>query len=176
MKKLIEDFKKALGGLAYSDLGEMQTREQKALAVDAMPIPTALQEDAGQRALASRNRRVVLVVQERLDAAAVKYAVNTCERMAASLDILCTAGRDAADKAVSPFIQMFRDKQITHRIVVKRGSLEQAIADHTHAEPGTLLVVAGAGDQLEPAVPSRTERRRPNWRLDFPLVVVMDNS
>lgn len=174
MKTLWKDIKTAFDALAHADLGELKPPEQKAELLNALPPATALQQKMASRR-AARTRQVVLAIEDRLSPATMKYAVNTCQRVDASLDLLCTVSQAVAEKAIAPYLEMLKTADIAWRIAVRQGPLPQAIANYTRTQPGTLLVVAGADTALHAKAARGGSSRGANWRLDFPLVVVGDN-
>lgn len=176
MKSLIEDLKKALDALAYADLGELKPQDDKEQLLHTLPPATALQQSAASRQSQRNTRRVVLALGESLRPGAMKYAVNTCQRMKASLDVLCVSSQHAAEQALKPHLAMLRDAQVACRIVVERGPLAAAVARHTQSQAGTLLVVAGAEDEKQLKSPRSDRSPFSSWKLEFPLVVVMDNA
>jgi hypothetical protein len=174
VKTLWQDIKTALDALAHADLGELKPQEQKAELLNALPPATALQQKMAGRRVA-RSRQVVLAIEGRLPPAAMQYAVNTCQRVDADLDLLCTVSQAVAEKAIVPYVDMLRAADIAWRIAVRNGPLPQAITNYTRTQPGTLLVVAGADTELHARTAQGGPSRSAAWRLDFPLVVVGDN-
>lgn len=171
MKSFIQDIKKAAAGFAYADLGEMKTFEQKA---EVLGVSAA--EVAAQTVDLARSKRVVLAVKDDLQASAVKYAVNSCLRMNASLDILCCCPQEMAERLIQPHLDIIQAQGIPYFVVLRREAFSRAVTAYTKAVPDVLFVVVGSDELVNGSTTARESNKEAKWIGDLPLVVVMGNA
>ena len=95
--------------------------------------------------MAGENKRVLLAIQSGLrEGKIMRYAVSTCKRNNADLDILFVAPAGATDKAIRPLIKEAKREGVHCRIVRRKGRLTDAIISYTNSERNVLFVVVEA--------------------------------
>lgn len=151
---------------------------QRALEVAAF----AEEGDLGNaRSLMRENRRVLLALRGlQGDARTLTYALNTCRRIGAGLDLLCVADRTVADedlrRALAPYLASLAETGITCRLSSCAGCIKEQIIRYTKAHPEISFVVVESAGVLDRGCAANDERRISHlWkRLTCPLVVVSD--
>jgi hypothetical protein len=128
------------------------------------------------RQIMKEERRVLLAVREhRMDCKTLKYALNTCRRVDADLDILYVSVSGATDPVLDGFLTDLRAGGILYRIIERTGCLKQAIIDYTNSRKEVLFVVIESSDNLDVDCSVRDRRLSESWnKLKCPLVVVSE--
>ncbi len=126
MKKKIEDL---MSAVSFAEEGEFETA----------------------REFLKDERRVLLALMKgQVDRRTFRYAMNTCKRIGAGLDILYVSSTDAPDTAFDECISELGKEGISHRLVQRSGCLKQAIIDYTALKKRSSL---------------RSSSRQRTWRL-----------
>lgn len=127
------------------------------------------------RELMKEERRVLLAVRRgHMGRKTFRYAVNTCKRIGASLDVLYVAPSEDEDPTLTQCISELGSEGIDCRIVRKSGCLKQAIIDYTNSRKGILFAVTESAEHLDAECESGGLSEA--WRnLRCPLVVVADS-
>lgn len=127
-----------------------------------------------------QERRVLLAVRRgQVDAGTLKYALNTCKRVKAGLDILYLS-RDhapaaAGDPLLGNFLSELRADGIEHAVTYRTGCMKQEIIDYTNAKGSVLFVVIESSEGLDVDCNGRDRKLSGLWQdLRCPLVVVAD--
>jgi len=120
-------------------------------------------------------RRVLLAVRkDQVDRKTFRYAVNTCKRINAALDILYISPSKAEDPALQQYLSELTREGINYRLVQRGGCLKQAIIDYANTVKGILFAVTESSDNLE--VDCKGMKASKAWKdLKCPLVVVQDS-
>lgn len=128
------------------------------------------------REILNEERRVLLAVRERrVDDKTLRYAVNTCKRVKADLDILHISASESGDSMLERFLGGLREEDILYRLIRKSGCLKQAIIDYTNSRKEILFVVIESSDTLDIDCAGKDKRLSESWKnLRCPLVVVSD--
>ena len=136
---------------------------------------------AGAKSLMRENRRVLLALRGlEGDARTMTYALNTCRRIGAGLDVLCVADRALSDTdlrgAIAPFLASVAEAGILCRPSSAAGCIKEQIVRYTKAHPEVSFVVVESTGVLDRGCGADDERRLSQlWkRLACPLVVVSD--
>lgn len=121
-----------------------------------------------------KEKRVLLAANKgNIDFKAFKYAVNTCKRINAGLDILIVASGNENTSAMEQILHELDKEGIKHMVSKREGCLKQAIVDYTNSEKDILFVVIESTDGLETGCGTKTKKLSEAWqRLRCPLVVV----
>ena len=105
----------------------------------------------------------------------MRYAVSTCKRNNADLDILFVAPAGATDKAIRPLIKEAKREGVHCRIVCRKGRLTDAIIDYTSSERNIIFVVVESLNGLNREGNLHNGSLSRAWdSLGCPLVVVSD--
>jgi hypothetical protein len=138
-------------------------------------------DHVGARSLARESRRVLLALRGlESDARTMSYALNTCRRIDAGLDVLFVADRVLEDHdlrgALGPFLASCAEAGIPCRPVAAAGCIKEQIVRYTKAHPEVSFVVVESAGVLDGGCGADDERRLSHlWkRLTCPLVVVSD--
>jgi hypothetical protein len=128
------------------------------------------------RQMMREERRVLLAVREcRIDRKTLTYAMNTCRRVDADLDILYVSVSRAANPVLDRFLNELREQGILCRVIQRTGCLKQAIIDYTNSRREVLFVVIESSDNLDIDCSVRNRRLSESWNnLKCPLVIVSD--
>lgn len=127
--------------------------------------------------LLKEERRVLLAVRNgAMDRRTLRYAVNTCKRLDASLDILYVSSSEAKDADLAQFTSELQADGIDYRLVRKGGCLKQAIIDYTTSKKEILFAVTESTENLDADCKGNGRRLSDAWRnLECPLVVVTES-
>jgi hypothetical protein len=135
----------------------------------------------GAQSLMRENRRVLLALRGlEGDARTMTYALNTCRRIGAGLDVLFVADRALPDedlrRALAPFLANLAEAGIPCRTTPAAGCIKEQIIRYTKAHPEVSFVVVESAGVLGRGCGIDDERRLSKlWkRLTCPLVVVSD--
>lgn len=155
LKKMMGKIEDALSAVSFAEEGEFRTATE----------------------ILKEQRRVLLAVRDgRLERRTLKYALNTCKRVNAELDILHVS-RGAALPGLEEFFSELNKEGITYRVIAKSGCLKQAIIEHTDSNREILFVVIESSDNLDVDCAGKEKRLSESWRnLKCPLVVVSESA
>ncbi|HXX53322.1 MAG TPA: universal stress protein [Thermodesulfovibrionales bacterium] len=150
LKRKIEEM---LSAISFAEEGEFETARQ------------FLKED----------RRVLLAVRkDQADRRTFRYAINTCKRINAALDILYISPSKEQDPALQLCLSELTHEGINYRLVQKGGCLKQAVIDYANTIKGILFAVTESSDKLD--VDCKGMNTSKAWKdLKCPLVVVEEN-
>ena len=136
---------------------------------------------SGAQNLMREHRRVLLALRGLAgDARTMTYALNTCQRIGAGLDVLFVADRTLSDEdlrgALAPFLVNLAEAGISCRHTSAAGCIKEQIIHYTKAHPEVSFVVVESAGVLDRGCGADDERRLSKlWkRLTCPLVVVTD--
>jgi hypothetical protein len=121
-------------------------------------------------------KRVLLAI--RLGQAGIKtlkYAVNTCKRINADLDILVVAPPGNRGEDLTSFVNEAKREHVRCRVIKKNGCLKQRIIDYINSKSDIIFVVIESSESLERECDVYDRRLSRAWdSLRCPLVVVSD--
>jgi len=170
MKKLTDDLKRMLDGLACQDAGDYLSLDEKLRhidrsgQVDGVETATAV----APRACASR-RQIAVVINRGSTEAAFEHALQACQRLGAHLDLLLSG--PASRERVVQLEAAVQRAGVTSRSIYLSGSITKAIADYAGQHYLLIYIVAALDDpdlaeMIEDALPARRKH------LPVPLVLV----
>ncbi len=153
------------------DITGMGRLKQRMMSFEtAMSVASFAEEgEAGMaRELVNDDRRILLAVtSEQVDKKTFRYAVNTCKRIGAHLDILYVSESDAPDPLFEECLAELRAEGVNYRLMLKKGSLKQSIIEYTNKKKKILFAVIGNK--------GISKGMSQTWQnLKCPLVVVED--
>ena len=162
----------------FSGARRLVGRMQQALEVAAFAEEG---DRAGALSMAREHRRVLLALRGlEGDARTMTYALNTCKRVGAGLDVLFVADRALSDAdlrgALAPFLASLAAAGIPCRPTSAAGCIKEQIIRYTKTHPEVSFVVVESAGVLDRGCGIDDERRLSKlWkRLTCPLVVVSD--
>ncbi len=152
LKKKIEDL---MSAVSFAEEGEFDTARQ----------------------LLKEERRVLLAVRkEHVDGKIFKYALNTCKRIGASLDILYISSSETKDPVLEQCLSDLKEEGVNYRLIRKSGCLKEEIIDYTTLKKEILFAVTESSDNLEVDCKGKGKSLSEAWqKLKCPLVVVADS-
>lgn len=149
LKKKIEDM---MAAISFAEEGEFDTA----------------------RDLMKEERRVLLALRRgQVDGKTFRYALNTCKRIGASLDILYVSSPETSDPALHQCLSELKEEGIDYKLILKSGCLKQEILEHTKSRKGILFVIIESSESMDKDCNDRDFRE--SWqKLRCPLVVVSE--
>lgn len=128
------------------------------------------------RQMLKEERRVLLAVKKgQVERKALKYALNTCKRIGAHLDILYVADDEtdgAADPVLTGFCSDIEKEGIRCEVISRSGCLKQRVVEYTNSRKDILFVVIESAEDLDAGC-GKGKRLSDSWNdLKCPLVVV----
>ena len=152
LKKKIEDL---MSAVSFAEEGEAETA----------------------REFLKEERRVLLAVRRgQVDRKTFRYALNTCRRVGAKLDVLYISPVETPDEALEEWLSELKNERIEYRLIRKNGCLKQEIVDYTNTKKEILFAVTESTDSLDADCKGRGRGLSEAWRnLKCPLVVVAES-
>jgi arginyl-tRNA synthetase len=154
IKRMIGQIENALAAVSFAEEAEFETA----------------------REMLKEERRVLLALREhRIDEKTLKYALNTCKRVKANLDILYVSAGSVVTPRVEQFLSVLEKEGIVYRLIQKSGCLKQAIIDYTTSNREILFAVIESSESLDVDCAGTEGRLSESWKnLRCPLVVVSE--
>lgn len=154
LKKMMEKIENAMSAVSFAEEGEF----------------------ASAKEILKEERRVLLAVREhQIDSRTLRYALNTCRRVGADLDVLYASSTETTEPLLEHFLTELREGGILYRFIRKQGCLKQAIIDYTNSKKEILFVVIESSEHLDVDCVRKDRRLSESWNnLRCPLVVVSD--
>lgn len=124
-------------------------------------------------------RRILFAVKNgQIDKKTLRYAINTCKRIGAGLDIMYLSSDSSKIGLKLKDFQSGLEKEGIHCRLIKRdGYLRQEIVDYTSSNKEVLFVVIESSDDIEHEHKGNERRLSESWKnLKCPLVVVTDGA
>ena len=102
-------------------------------------------EDGIARKLINDDRRILLAVtREQLSRKTFRYAVNTCERIEAQLDIMYISESDGPEPLLDECLAELRSGGVDYHLMHTKGTLKKSIIDYTNKKKNILFAVIGS--------------------------------
>jgi hypothetical protein len=151
-KKMMNRIEDTLAAVSFAEEGEFETAKK----------------------ILNEERRVLLALRDsRVDSKTLRYAMNTCKRVGAGLDILYVSSSGLMDSILDRYQAELRDNDVPFRLIRKSGCLKQAIIDYTNTQKEVLFAVIESSDHLDVECAGKNRRLAESWKnLRCPLVVV----
>ena len=172
MKKLTEDLKRMLDGLACQDAGDYLPMDEKlrrigrqaGLDVHKVEQPAAPQPTA-------TTRRIAVVINKGSTDAAFNHALQSCQRLDAHLDLLLLG--PVSRERVAQLGNALRRAGVAYQAVYMTGPVARGVADYTKQHYSLIYLVAAVDD---PDIAEMLEEVQPARRgyLPVPLVLIGD--
>jgi hypothetical protein len=154
-------------------------KTMKSLETAIMAASFAEEGDTGTaRELLKEERGVLLAIRrEQMDKKTFRYAVNTCKRIGARLDIMYISPTDVLDPLLEECLSELKAEGVNYRLIHKSGCLKQEIIDYTNKKKEILFAVTESSENLDVDCNGKGKSKRLSeaWQnLKCPLVVVAD--
>ncbi len=174
MKKLSNDLKRILSGLAHQDDGEFLSMDEKmkALGVGSdsrvkslSPTPSLVRKTVTQR--------IALISDGRGLGAPLDYAIDACSRQASKIDLLI---HDAVDTShISAIEKKIQEADLDYQRIQLGSDVTGEIVSYIHNHPSLIFLVALPDDGpvkvlIEEVIPKR------GGRIPVPLVLIEDRA
>lgn len=159
-KKFMKTLEDIMAASAFAEAGEFETA----------------------REILRENRRVLLALRSgQIDQKILKYALNTCRRVVANLDILFVSSPSVTEEnnpTLKEFMSELEKEGINCRLIRKGGCLEKEIKEYTDSHDEIAFVIIESSDALEinKSKGSKLLEAWQNLNLKCPLVVVTDST
>jgi hypothetical protein len=142
--------------------------------LSAITFAEAGEFDSARELMTGRKKRVLLAIQSGPEEGnAMRYALNTCKRNNADLDILFVAPARMTDMSLRPFYKEAKLEGVNCRTVRRKGRLTDAIIDYTNSERDILFVVVESLTGLDRGGSLHEGGLSTGWdNLRCPLVVI----
>jgi hypothetical protein len=157
MKRFAKRFEDIMAASAFAEAGEFKTAQE----------------------ILKDGSRILLAIKEgHLDKKILKYALNTCKRVVANLDILYISSTDKMDPVLKQFLTEFEKEGIDYSLIRKEGCLEKEIKEYTDSHDKIAFVIIESSDALDinRTKDSKLLEAWQNLNLQCPLVVVTDST
>lgn len=154
LNKKIEDL---MSAISFAEEGEFETARQ----------------------ILKEEKRILFAVKNgQIDKKTLRYAINTCKRIGAGLDIMyLSSDSPKIDSKLKDFQSGLEKEGIYCRLIKRDGSLRQEIVDYTASNKEVLFVVIESSDDVEHGHKGNERRLSESWKnLKCPLVVVTDGA
>lgn len=154
LNKKIED---VMSAISFAEEGEFETARQ----------------------MLKEEKRILFAVKNgQIDKKTLRYAINTCKRIGAGLDIMYLSSDSSKIGLKLKDFQSGLEKEGIHCRLIKRdGYLRQEIVDYTSSNKEVLFVVIESSDDIEHEHKGNEGRLSESWKnLKCPLVVVTDGA
>ncbi len=135
-------------------------------------------EFATARELVKEERRILLAIRAgQVDRKTFRYAVNTCKRIGAKLDVLYISPSSAEDTLLDQCLADLHEQGIDYRLIRKSGCMKQEIIDYTSAKKDVVFAVTESSENLDVDCKGKGKGLSEAWQnLKCPLVVVAENT
>jgi len=152
LKKKVEDL---MSAISFAEEGEFETA----------------------REMLKEERRILLAIKEdHLDRKTFRYAINTCKRVGAELDILYVSSSEKISPLLEQCLEDLKNEGISFRLIRENGCLKQQVIDYTNRKKEILFAVTESFENLDLDCKGKGKKLSEAWqRLRCPLVVVADN-
>jgi hypothetical protein len=152
MKKWLKTFNDTMAAAAFAEMGEFETARE------------TLRE----------NRTILLALTgEQADVKAFRYAMNSCKRLGAGLEILCSP--DYETRRIKQFRSELKKEKIDHRLLNGSGCLKNEVLHYSSRNKDILFVVIESSEGLNLNCKKAHAVLSKSWKnLKCPLVVVSD--
>ena len=122
-------------------------------------------------------RGVLLAIRRpQMDKKTFRYAVNTCKRIGAHLDIIYISPTDSFDPVLEECLAELVSEGLNYRLIHKKGCLKKAIIDYTNNKKDIIFAVTESADNLDIECKGKGNKLSEAWQnLKCPLVVVADS-
>lgn len=152
MKKWLKKFEDAMSAAAFAEAGEFETARET---------------------LREQRKILLALTGEKSDINAFKYALNTCKRIGAELEILYVS--EHAKGLLKQFQSELKKQGIEHRLIQKNGCVQEEILNYTSKKRDILFVVVESSDIVNINCKKSNKIVSGSWKnIKCPLVVVSD--
>ncbi|MBW9261492.1 MAG: hypothetical protein K1566_03565 [Candidatus Thiodiazotropha sp. (ex. Lucinisca nassula)] len=174
MKKLSDDLKRMLNGLAHQDAGEFLSMRDK-LNVLGMGSETRAKSSPPPHKMAKKptTQRIAFISDGRGLGTPLSYAIDACSRQGANIDLLIHGTTDTAN--ISALENRIRAVGLDHHRIQLGMKPVDDVINYICNHPSLIFLVAMPDDEtakvlIEEVIPKR------GGRIPVPLVLIEDRS
>ncbi len=150
MKKWLKKLEDVMAAAAFAQAGEFETARET---------------------LKEQRKILLALTGEKSDVNACRYALNTCKRIGAELEILYTSKK--AKGSLNQLQPELKKCGIEYSLIKKNGCLEKEIQNYTNMKRNILFVVIEAHEEINTNSKKVNKNFVESWgRLKCPLVKV----
>ncbi|MBF0459243.1 MAG: universal stress protein [Nitrospirae bacterium] len=126
------------------------------------------------RELMNEKRNILLAVKEsEVERKTLTYAINTCKRVKATLDILYVSEGTKTDSVVENFFDELKTEGISYNFIRSGGTLKQAVLDYTKHNSDVLCVIMESPEEAVVDHKRKEKGMSETWKnISCPLVLV----
>ncbi|MEO5360126.1 MAG: hypothetical protein H7843_06705 [Nitrospirota bacterium] len=130
------------------------------------------------RELMNEKRNILLVIKEsEIEKKTLTYAINTCMRLKAAIDILYVSEGTVTDPVADPVIDQFcnnlKSEGISYTFNKVTGTLKQAVVDYTKGNSDVLCVIMESPEESAADSKRKDKAMAETWKsINCPLVLV----
>ncbi|MGD8631011.1 MAG: hypothetical protein PVG72_09840 [Gammaproteobacteria bacterium] len=169
MKKLTEDLKRMLAGLASQDAGDYLSMDEKLQRIGRHAgLDTRHAEQPAVPQPTGANRRIAVVINKGSTDAAFSHALQACQRLDAKLDLLLLG--PVSRERVAQLEAALRRARVAFQSVYMNGPVAKGIADYTKRHFSLIYLVAAEDD---PDIAGMLEEAQPARRGYLPVPLVL---
>jgi voltage-gated potassium channel Kch len=174
MIKLNDDLKRILSGLAYQDAGEyLSTHEKmKLLGIEA-EVHDATTPPTLKMVKKPASHRVALISDGRGHGAPLDYAIETCSRLGASIDLLIHSSVDTAD--ITALEDRIRSTGLQGQTIRLGKKPVDDILNYIHSQPAIASIVAMPDDESAKLI-MQSMASGGGESIPVPLVLIEDRA
>ncbi|MBF0319109.1 MAG: hypothetical protein HQL01_04810 [Nitrospirae bacterium] len=126
------------------------------------------------RELMNEKRNILLAIKEsEIERKTLTYAINTCKRIRATLDILYVSEGTNTDPIVEQFFNELKAEGISYTFTRGSGTLKQSVMEYSKGNSDVLCVIIESPE--EPATDQKKKEKgmSETWKnINCPLVLV----
>jgi hypothetical protein len=174
MIKLKEDLKRMLSSLAYQDAGDfLSTHEKmKLLGIEAEAHDTSAPPTL-KMVKKPASHRIALISDGRGHGAPLDYAIETCARLGANIDLLIHPSVDIAD--ITALEERTKSAGLQHQTIRLGARPVDDILNYVHSQPAIVSIVAMPDDEAAKLIMQTMACGR-GESMPVPLVLIEDRT
>jgi type II secretory pathway component PulJ len=163
------------------DISAMEKLRQTFKTMETAMMAASFAEEGetnAARELVNEERRILLAVRRgQIDRKTFRYALNTCKRIGAHLDVLYISSDDERNPVLDECLSELKAEGVEYRLMHKKGSLKQSIIDYANEKKEILFAVTVTESSENPGAEQKGKGKSKShvegWQdLKCPLVVV----
>jgi hypothetical protein len=174
MTKLSDDLKKMLSGLACQDAGEYLSTQDK-MKILGIDDEAGSDTPAPRRARIKRSttHRIALISDGRGQGAPLDYAIESCARMEANIDLLIQGTVDAAK--IASLEERIGNAGVGCRTIQLGSKPVEDIFNYIHNQPSLIFIVTIPENEAARLITEELIPKR-GGRMPVPLVLIEDRA
>ncbi|MGD9169633.1 MAG: hypothetical protein PVI97_06180 [Candidatus Thiodiazotropha sp.] len=174
MFKLNDDLKRILSSLAYQDAGEFLTTRDKMKVLGITPEENAAISPSPLKMVKKPiTHRIALISDGRGQGAPLDYAIETCTRLEAKIDLLIHGSTDTAD--IVTLEDRIRSAGLHSQTIQLGTEPMEDIINYLHNQPSIASIIAMPDDETAKLIMDEIISGR-GRSMPVPLVLIEDKA